>query len=333
MAIPAALTAALNRGWTRTWPENAVLFDGSSMPRPTGSAMAAVQGGGTSGVALVSTTTGVVQHVIERYSAVSQALGAYNGSYAVWEESNSAGTFDDYVVKEWNARTGAITTVGGAHKDASGAPIVGSDELPVISGDHAAWLEAVKSDGLSDLVVLDLRTGYRQVFREAHASWLNLTPTMLLWSESLRPGAKTIIRAANLASGKIVPTPAALAKARGASDFVTDGTDWAWVQGTRPTLYVADSAQSEPIEIGRVPYRAASPVVSISDGIVTVPVSIGGMMVANVATRAWTYQSTASYPVLVGRDFLVPELSTSKSSTAGTSVAEMTAPELTSLTC
>lgn len=212
--------------------------------------MAAVSGGESSGIALLNPVNGTVDRMVESYSAGSQALGAYDGRYAVWEESHTAGSFDDYVVKEWDAATGSTTVVGGSHTDAHGAPIEGSEELPVIAGHYAAWLEAIKDDGESDLVVLDLRSGKRTVIRRAHANWVALTARTIVWSESLRPNAKTVIRAADLATGKATDPPAALAGVRGAWAFVTDGTAWVWIQGDRPTLYAATSSSAAPVKIG-----------------------------------------------------------------------------------
>lgn len=295
--------------------------------------MAAVSGGESSGIALLNPVNGTVDRMVESYSAGSQALGAYDGRYAVWEESHTAGSFDDYVVKEWDAATGSTTVVGGSHTDAHGAPIEGSEELPVIAGHDAAWLEAIKDDGESDLVVLDLRSGKRTVIRRAHANWIALTARTIVWSESLRPNAKTVIRAADLATGKATDPPAALAGVRGAWAFVTDGTAWVWIQGDRPTLYAATSSSAAPVKIGIVPEGGASPTLAISDDLATVPVSAGGMMLANLKTLAWAYEPRASFPVVSSGRLLVPELAQGKSPDAGTSVATLDPDRIGALAC
>jgi hypothetical protein len=325
------LVGRLRADWATPWPENTVLFDGSSAAG--GATVAAYRTPASSGVGLLDPATGRLERSLETYSSESQALGAYDGSYAVWEESHASGMFSDYVVKEWDARTGAISTVGHAHTDSHGRAIEGTDELPVIAGGHAAWIEAVKDDGDSDLVVLDLATGRRTVIRRAHITWTALTPRSIVWAESLRPGAKTVIRAADVATGRSVAPPAALADARGAWNIVSDGTGWAWIDGNRPTLYAAPTGSSKALDIGVVPQGGASPTIAISHGIVTVPVSAGGMMVVDVRTRAWTYEPRASFPVLDGDTFLVPELSSDKSATQGTAVARMSLSDLGTLRC
>lgn len=330
VAPPIRLTADLKRAWATPWPESVALFDGSSADG--GPAVAAVRNGRSAGVALVDPSTGRVERLLESYGSASQALGAYNGEYAVWEESHVGGSFGDYTVKEWSSRTGAVTRVGHSHEDAHGESIPGSDELPIVAGDYAAWIETVKDDGQSNLVLLDLRSGTRSVIRRGHIGWTALTPTTIVWTESLHPGATTVVRAASVATGKATAPPVGLAHARGAWAIATDGTAWAWTEGVHPSLYAASSDKAEAVDIGRVP-GGASPVISISQDIVTVPISAGGMMIADLTSKAWTDERHAAYPVLDGEHFLIPELATGNSTATGTAVATLARHDVAALRC
>jgi hypothetical protein len=307
----------LERGWAKPWPGEDVLFDASSLPaaRADGPVMAEVHDGSVSGVALVRPGNGAIVKMIESFSPVSQATGAYDGEYAVWKESHTTGSTDDFTVKEWAASTGAIRTVGGAHYGSHHQAIQSSVQDPVIAGDHAAWVESLRNDGSGEIVVLDLRTGQRTIVHRGHPGWIALTRTEVIWAESSAPGASTTIRALELSSGRSTAAPKPLAKARGAWGFVTDGSAWAWVGvGADTTVYGAAPGSARAVRVGSLS-GGASPPLAIADGIATVPISSGGLMTIDLSTMASTDVSAASYAINDGPNRLeIMKLVTDKES-------------------
>lgn len=304
-------------------------MDASSLPAAQSGqpVMAEVHGGSASGLALVNPQTGTVSRMIEPFSEASQAMGAYDGQYAVWKETHIAGDSDHFTVKEWNAATGTIKTVGSAHYGPHHQVVESSIQDPILAGDRAARVESLRNDGYGEIVVLNLRTGRRTIVHRGHPGWLALTKTELVWAESSTPGAETTIRAINLTSDKPSPPPTALAHARGAWGFVTDGTAWAWVaSGDTTAIYGAASATAKPVRISTLS-DGASPPLAITHGVVTVPVSAGGLMIVDLSTMTWAEVPAASYAVNDGPDRLaITKLVTNKEGNVR-SIANITSTE------
>lgn len=327
----AAVTNSLKSGWARPWPGNVVPFASGAATGDT--IVAAVHDEQHSGIALVSSTTGTVKRMIENYSLVSQATGTWDGRYAVWKESNTANDLDDFTVKEWDSARNVVTVIGGAHRGKGGAAIPSTWEDPALSHGRAAWVEGLDGNGAGEIVVANLRTEQRAVLRRGHPGWIALTPTSLIWAESPSPGAETTVRALDLASGKQTQPPAALAQTKGAWGFVTDGSAWAWVAGTTPTLFGAINANASPVSFGAVPQGGGSPPLAIASGVATLPVSAGGLMIANIATRAWSYVADASWGTAIGPELLIRRVSVGKLGQDGSPFARLSGAAARALTC
>jgi len=282
--------------------------------------MVAVHNGPAGSVALVDPASGALIRTVEPLGATAQATGSYDGEYVVWKESRDPSDVDDFTVREWSAKAGRIRTVGGAHTT-RGRVVASTVQDPVISGDRAAWVEGLRSDGKAEVVVLDLATGQRHIAHVGHPGWIALTPDTVLYAESAKPGAPTVIHAIALKTGRAVAPPSVLGHVRGAWGFVSDGTRWAWVAGDPERMYAASTGSAGPERLGAVPEGGGGPPVAITDGIATVPVSAGGLMVADTASDAWAFIPGASYAVPDGHRLLVVQEATSKLDSGGTPIA------------
>jgi hypothetical protein len=204
----------------------------------------------------------------------------------------------------------------------------------VINQRYAAWDEGVTANGISEIVVLNLRTGARTIARQGHPGWIALTSDSLVWAESPHAGAETIVHAVSLATGKQAHPPPALAHLRGAWGFTDDQGPWAWVAGATEAVYIEDPG-GKAMRIGNIPQGGASPPVAAAAGAFVVPVSAGGIMLVNLHTKAWAYLHGASYAVSNGTtQLLVSRTATKTAGGAGASpIATLKQGELSSLAC
>ncbi|HEX2895081.1 MAG TPA: hypothetical protein VHO29_13870 [Marmoricola sp.] len=246
----------------------------------------------------------VVRTIATLPSSGAQATGSFDGHYAVWKEIDSPGDTDTFTIKVWNSVTDRVAVVGGSHKLPDGTAAPSTWEDPVIAAGRAAWIEGTDASGAGDLVLLDLVNGKRRMFHHGHPGWLALTPSLVIWAESSRPGADTSMMAADVVTGAAATVPEPLTGVRGAWGFVTDGNYWSWVAGDPATLY-GGRVGGAPRAIAAVPQGGGSPPVAVAAGIASVPVSAGGLLLANVGTGGWTYNPRASWATNLSSALLV----------------------------
>lgn len=331
MPVPSRLSSTLQAGWSHPWAGQVVPFDSGSATKSTGQTAATVTTAEKAEVALVDSATGQVTRTIETLpSTDAQATGAFDGRYAVWKESLQPANTDQFTVKEWDSTTGAVKTVGGSHTS-HGQTMPSTWEDPVIAGDYAAWVEGLDNNGGAEIVLLDLSTGARSIVRTGHPGWITLTRSLLVWAESSQPGKSTAIHALNLKTRTATSVPTPLRDVQGAWGFATDGTYWVWIAGNRPALY--EGREGGPtIKLGAIPKGGGSPPVAVAAGIATVPVSAGGLMIANLNTHAWTYEPDASWAAAADGRLLVTKEAV-KGGPAQTPTAIVTVASVTPMSC
>ena len=286
---------------------------------------AAVQTARSSRIVLLDLVTHAVVRTLATLPAATQADGVFDGRHAIWKES-ADGQVDPFVVKLWTAATGKVEVVGHSRRMADGNPAPSPWQDPVIAGGRAAWVEGTDAKGAGEIVVLDMASRQRAIAHRGHPGWLALTPSALIWAESSGPGAETTIQAQNPLTGAAIPPPEPLGHAIGAWGFVTDGTSWAWVAPEPSSSSAAPSTGSTgepptetpalfggPVggtarEIAPIPLGGAGPPLAISHGVVTVPVSAGGLVVADLATGGWALAKQASWATPLADGLLVGKM-------------------------
>lgn len=303
-----------------------VPFDSGSATNSTGQIAATVTTAERAEVALIDSATGQVTRTIETLpNTDAQATGAFDGRYTVWKESLQPGNTDRFTVKEWDSM-GAVRTVGGSHT-LHGQTMPSTWEDPVIAGDYSAWVEGLDDNGGGEIVLLNLTTGARSIVRTGHPGWLTLTRSLLVWAESNQPGKSTTLRALNLKTRTATSLPTPLRDVQGAWGFATDGTFWVWIAGSQPTLYEGREA-GPTVKLGAIPKGGGSPPVATTAGMATVPVSAGGLMIANLDTHAWTYEPDASWAAATDGHLLVTKEAV-KGGPEQTPIAPLTATSVT----
>lgn len=296
--------------------------------------MAQVKSAAFTGVALVSTSDGRVISELERFDdpTSDQAGGAFDGSYAVWKDYRTPADLSDFTVHVWNRQSGAVRTVGAAHRDAHGAIAPSPWQDPVVSGGYAAWVEGLDQAGRGEIVLLDLHTMRRHIVRRGHPGWLALTPHLLIWSESPTPGAETVVHAMEPSTRRAVPVPVALANATGAWGFVSDGQGWAWVGDDSKAVYLAPSADQAPTRVMGVSMGGFSPPLTMVHGALAVPLSAGGLVLVNTRTRSYAVLPDAGFASAAGTSLLVRQENRSKQTTVR-SPAEISGAALSAMHC
>jgi hypothetical protein len=126
-------------------------------------------------------------------------------------------------------------------------------EPPVALDGYATWEQGSGPNNLGDIHVVDLASGRDRVVRRGHvaASFLVDGP-LVVWPESMRPGALTVMNAARAGTGRRVPAPLALRYLRGGLVPVSDGKELAYISGSDwQSLWWSPSLQKAPLRVVR----------------------------------------------------------------------------------
>jgi len=119
-----------------------------------------------------------------------------------------------------------------------------------VHGGVAAWTQGSGAGGIGDVHVFDLRSGKDRVVRHGHpAGAFLLAGGLVVWPESLKPGALTLMQAAEVASGRGVAAPAAFRTMRGVSGLATDGTVLAYPKDDYTSLWWSPSLEALPLRV------------------------------------------------------------------------------------
>lgn len=330
--LPLSARAALRAQWARQQPGTVAPFTSIAMGDWD---VAEQRTGSFAGVSLVNLKTGAVRKVEEFPDAQFQALGGFDGRFAVWKEFHSPSDLDDFSVKLWDESSGRVTTVGGAHRDPSSGKFYPSPWTePTMGGGYAAWVEGTAFDGQGRLVVLNLRTGTERAFSTAHPGGAMVAYRGdLVWAESTKPGALTRVFAKSLASGKSEPPPPTLAGQRGPNSIATDGTALAWVGSDQRSIYYAEDGGERPRLLVRLHVGGFNPPTVVHGPVVMSTFSDGVLAVTPTGTRTTVVHGGGGVTA-TGDRFLVRQNTPSKES-AGSEpgLAELTRSTLNLPTC
>lgn len=314
VALPGDIVRSLRAQWARPPSDQVEPFDSTG---PGDWDVAQVRATGFFGVAVVNVRTGRFRPV-ERFARPSyQALGVYNGRVAIWKETRSLYGLDAFSVKEWDAATGRVRTVGGSHRNPdTGRPYPSPWTAPTLGDGYAAWVEGSGDDSRGRLVVDDLATHDRRWFSTGHPGGASVVYRgALVWAESTRQGAPTQVFAKRLRTGRHTAPPPALAGQRGTTSWATDGTALAWVgSDLRSIWYAADGADAAPRLLVRLGVGGFNPPTIVRGPLVMSTDSDGVLVVNDHGVRTAVARGGGGVTGLGGR-FLVAQPNPAKSAT------------------
>jgi hypothetical protein len=178
--------------------------------------------------------------------ANDQASGDFDGRWLVWDEYHSLYNTDDYTVWSWDSRTGLLRKIGAASRSPSGEFYPNSLRAPVALDGYATW-EQGGPNNLGEIHVVKLKTGRDRIVYRGHvdAPFL-IKGHRVVWPESMKPGALTILRTAKVKTGRIVITPKALKKVRGGIWPSSDGDSLMYVTNKQRALWWSPSLDVLP---------------------------------------------------------------------------------------
>lgn len=327
---PVALRDSLRTQWSHPLSQAVDPFSSGV----SGQTVAQVRSARFSGVALVRVPDGHIQSQIDRFAnpRLEQAGGAFDGMFAVWKDYRTPNDLGDFTVKLWSKGSGTVTTVGSAHRDAHGQVFPSPWQDPVVAGGYAAWVEGLDQQGRGQIVLLDLRSHHRYVVSTGHPGWLALTSGLLVWAESPKPGAETVVHAVDPSTRRVAPVPPALASATGAWGFVSDGRGWAWVGDDSKAIYYAADPAQPPVRVTQVSIGGYSPPLAMVPGALVVPLSAGGLVLVNTGSQAYSVMPDAALAREAGSSLLVQPENASKEATVRP-IAQVEASALSELHC
>jgi hypothetical protein len=183
-----------------------------------------------------------------------QASGSFDGRWLVWTEYHSLEDSDDFTVWSWDSRTGRLKQIGIAQRSRKRGFLPSAWQAAVVLDGYATWEQGSGPNNLGDIHVVDLRAGRDRVVRRGHVggSFLVNGP-LVVWPESIRPGALTIMRTAEAKTGRIVATPPALRSVRGGLVPVTDGRAIAYMTDEWRSLRWSPSLGVAPSRVFTAP--------------------------------------------------------------------------------
>lgn len=191
---------------------------------------------------------------IKRFSdsVNDQASGSFDGRWLVWAEYHSLYDPSDFTVWSWDSRTGQIRQIGAATRSPGGEFWSSSLQAPVALDGYATWEQGSGPNNLGDIHVVDLAKGRDRIVRHGHSEGPFLVAgPLVVWAESMKPGALTVMRAASVRTGRLVATPPALRNLRGGLAPVSDGKALAYITGYWGSLWWSSSPETTPRRVLR----------------------------------------------------------------------------------
>ena len=180
-------------------------------------------------------------------STNDQASGDFDGRWLVWAEYHSLYDTGDFTVWSWDSRTGRLRQIGATARSPSGEFWASSLEAPRALSGFATWEQGVGSNNVGVIHVVDLSSGRDRVVNQGHVGGSFLTNgPLVVWPESMKPGALTIMRAANAKTGRLTSTPPALRHLRGGLAPITDGQALAYTTDVWTSLWWSPSLKTAP---------------------------------------------------------------------------------------
>jgi hypothetical protein len=262
--------ASPNAAWTRVLASDLVALSRHASVVPLALAadgrsfFASLESKAFSGVVRIEARTSRVTR-IRRFpnAANDQASGSFDGRWLVWAEYHSLTVVDDFTIWSWDSKTGDVSQIGAAARSPSGMFWPSPLRHPEARGGQATWTQGIRDDGLGEVHVVDLAGGSDRIIRRAYAGGSLLAAGgLVIWPESARPGAFTVMAAADAASAQLVEVPRALRGVRGLLWPATDGTAVAYPSANFSRLWWSPSLGAPPrrVFISRIGYPIGVPV-------------------------------------------------------------------------
>jgi hypothetical protein len=196
-------------------------------------------------------------------AVTDQASGSFDGRWLVWDEYHSLWGSDDFTTWSWDSHTGQVRQIGAATRSPSGDFWSSPWRHPEARDGYATWTQGTGTDGIDEVHVVDLASGRDRIVRHGHAAGSFLVNGgIVVWPESPKPGALTVMRAASAATGEPVDPPPALKAAWGVGWAATDGSRLVYPGINLTPLYWAPSLDALPRRVyrGRFSHSIGVPV-------------------------------------------------------------------------
>ena len=182
--------------------------------------------------------------------AYTQAWGAFDGRWLVWNEYHGFDNFNNFTIWAWDTRTHKLTQLGAATQGPDGqfweSPWRGADVRDGI----ATWVQGVGPDQVGDVHAFDLRDGHDVVVRHGHPGGAFLLDhRTVIWAEASAPGAPTRMHAGSAVTGRRLPLPRALRTLRNVTGLYTDGHRIAYPNAPYRSLWWSPSLRKKPYEV------------------------------------------------------------------------------------
>jgi hypothetical protein len=214
--------------------------------------------GSFAGVAALNLGTGRLQ-AIQRFArpATDQADGAAAGAWLVWAETYSLQSLDKFTVYAWNAASGRVRRLGQSLNAPGGSPWPSPWHPPAVGDGYAAWAQGSGPGGLVQLRLANLATGRVTVIRTGHVQAPFFDRGLVVWPESGRPGAQTVLHGYDPATGRAAVLPPALAAVHGTDVVATDGARTAYLSPSLRSLYYSPAPGQRARVVLRLPAGAS----------------------------------------------------------------------------
>jgi hypothetical protein len=180
-----------------------------------------------------------------------QAVGHFDGRWLVWAEYHSLeDELRDFTVWSWDSRTSRLRRIGATTRSRSGEFWPSSWIGPVAHQGYATWEQGgpnKRGDVQGEIHLVELATGrHRIVHRGAVDSPFLADGPILLWRESMRPGALAVMRAVDARTGRAVALRPAFRKVRGALWPASNGKSLMYATNEQTTLWWSPSLSVAP---------------------------------------------------------------------------------------
>jgi hypothetical protein len=204
-----------------------------------------------SGVGRIDTRTGRL-HEIKTFPdpQFTQAWGAFDGRWLVWNEYHGFDNLNDFTVWAWDSQSGDLSEIGATTRGPDGqfwdSPWRGAD----VRGGIATWVQGTGPDQLAEVHAYNLRAGRDLVVRHGHPGGAFLLDRhVLVWAEASAPGIPTRMHAASSLTGAAMRVPRALQRLRNVTGLQTDGRRIAYPNAPYKSLWWSPSVGQTPHEV------------------------------------------------------------------------------------
>lgn len=205
-----------------------------------------------SGVARIDARTNVLTRIkaFSEDPQFTQAWGAFDGRWLVWNEYRGYDSFNNFKTWAWDTQTRTLKQLGAATQGPDGqfweSPWRGADVRDGI----AVWVQGVGPDQLGEVHAYNLRTGQDLVVRHGHPGGAFLVNHhIVIWAEASAPGIPTKMHAADALTGLPRPLPLALRTLRDVTGLYTDGQRIAYPDAPYRSLWWSPSLREDPHEV------------------------------------------------------------------------------------